>query len=56
MKFKYIQADLWYRPIVPINIKYKGREINYLVLIDSGADFNIFHKDIADLLGIGLMA
>lgn len=53
-KFPYVKAGIWYRPIIPITIRYLKREITYLALLDSGADFNIFHGDIAKLLGIDL--
>lgn len=42
------------RPVIPIKVKYKNNEIDYLVLIDSGADFCIFHADIGDVLGISI--
>lgn len=53
-KFSYIQAGLWYRPIVPVTLRYNNKEVSYLALIDSGADFNIFHADLAGILGINL--
>lgn len=54
MKFTYIKAGLWQRPIIPVAISYKNKNVDSLALIDSGADFCIFHKDIADLLGVDL--
>ncbi len=53
-KFPYSKAGIWYRPIIPITIRFLKREITYLALLDSGADFNIFHGDIAKILGIDL--
>lgn len=52
--FDYFQAGLWYRPIIPVTIHYDKSEVSYLALIDSGADFNIFHADLADIIGINL--
>lgn len=52
--FPYRQAGLWHRPIIPVTLKFKGKEFNYLALIDSGADFNIFHAELAKILGIDL--
>jgi hypothetical protein len=52
--FKYVQAGLWYRPIIRVALKFNKVEFNYLALIDSGADFNIFHADIAKILKIDL--
>lgn len=54
MRLKYITAGIWKRPIVPVEITYNKKSVSYLALIDSGADFNIFHKDIADILKIDL--
>ncbi|MAG44738.1 hypothetical protein CL633_02510 [bacterium] len=53
MKFNYRQvAPGILRPIIPVNIKYKKLSVPYAVLVDSGADFCIFHSDVADILGI----
>lgn len=52
--FKYVQAGLWYRPIIKVTLKFNKVEFSYLALIDSGADFNIFHADIAKILKIDL--
>lgn len=53
-KFQYIKTGIWHRPIIPITLRYNKVEFNYLALLDSGADFNIFHGDIARLLKIDL--
>jgi hypothetical protein len=42
------------RPVIPITVKYGGKEISYLALIDSGADFCIFHGEIGEYLGIDI--
>lgn len=42
------------RPVIPIAVKYKDKKINYLALIDSGADFCIFHSEIGKYLGINV--
>ena len=52
--FGYVQVGLWYRPIISVTLKLNKIVFNYLALIDSGADFNIFHGDIAQLLKIDL--
>ena len=54
MKFSYLKAGLWKRPIIPVTIRYKQKEVSYLVLLDSGADFNILHNDMANVLDIDL--
>jgi len=52
--FKYIKFGPFYRPVIPIGLKNDHKRIDYLALIDSGADFNIFHGEIAEILGINL--
>jgi len=42
------------RPIIPVILHYDGKSIGYEALIDSGADFCLFHADLADYLGIPL--
>jgi len=42
------------RPVIPVEVKYKGKAIKYLALIDSGADFCIFHAEIGKVLGIDI--
>ncbi len=53
-KFDYLKTGLWYRPIIPVTLRFNKIEFNYLALLDSGADFNIFHSDIAKILKIDL--
>ena len=53
MKFDYKEYDIGIlRPVIPIQIIHKGTIVFYEVLIDSGADANIFSYDIADIFGI----
>jgi len=40
-----------YRPIIPIGIKRAGISVPYEVLVDSGADRNIFDAELAEILG-----
>jgi len=42
------------RPVLPIVVKNNDKKLNYLVLIDSGADHNIFHAEIGEELGIDI--
>ncbi len=53
-QFPYIQAGLYYRPIIPIRLRYHTIIARYSALVDSGADFNLLHGEIADVLGIDL--
>ena len=43
-----------YRPIIRVDIFYRRNIVGYEALIDSGADYCVFHADIADILGIVL--
>lgn len=63
MKFKYHQHNLPHpfvknkkilRPIIPVSIAHKDHSFYFEALIDSGSDFNIFPKELAEKLGIKL--
>src|SRR5437879_3704335 len=55
MKFKYKELPHGLkRPIIRIVLSHNGREVPYYGLIDSGADINLVHADLAPLLGIEL--
>lgn len=51
--FPYVKAGFYYRPI-PIKLRHDSTLVEYRALIDSGADFNLFHGEIADILDIDL--
>ena len=53
-KFGYVKAGIWYRPVISVTLRCNKIEFKYLALLDSGADFNIFHGDIAKILKIDL--
>jgi len=44
------------KPIIPIRIAFADRSLQYDALIDSGADFSIFHEEIGRALGIDIEA
>lgn len=53
MKFSYKKyAPGILRPVIPIEVVYKDRSVPYEVLVDSGADFCIFHSQVGEILGI----
>lgn len=56
MKFRYKEIAPGYtRPIIPIEIineKDRSQSIKYEVLVDSGADLNIFDAEIGEAIGI----
>lgn len=64
MKFKYFKFPLSrgsdffgfsiLRPIIPVTAKVGNIEVSYAALIDSGADFCIFHGEIGELLGLNV--
>ena len=41
-----------FRPIIPVYLIGSKKMVDYEALIDSGADYNVFHSEIADILGI----
>ncbi|MDP2860868.1 MAG: hypothetical protein Q8N98_04110 [bacterium] len=66
MKFKYKrfrllptsafpQRKYLLRPIIPVLIGYGEKQIGYEALLDSGADFCIFHAEIGEYLGIPVL-
>lgn len=55
MKFKYKKiTEEILRPIIPIEIIYKNQRVRYEVLVDSGADENIFDAEIGKILNIDI--
>ncbi len=53
MKFPYTRYSAnVLRPVIPVQIKSGERSFGYDLLIDSGADINVFGLDIAEALGI----
>jgi len=49
------RKTVW-RPVIEIILLYAKRLVSYPVLIDSGADYNVFHSGVADALGINLVS
>jgi len=43
-----------FRPLIPITLIYQKRFAQTAALLDSGADYNLFHGDVATYLGIDL--
>ena len=54
MKFSYKNFGTNSRPVIPIKVTYKGKSIQYEVLIDSGADMCLFHAELGEFLGIDI--
>lgn len=42
------------RPIIPIKLTIQPRRVGYAALLDSGADFCIFHADVGEALGLNV--
>lgn len=53
-KFKYVKVGNYHRPLIGVTLRNGSNSMKYIALVDSGADFNLFHTDIASLLGINL--
>lgn len=55
MKFSYKQInDDTHRPIIPVQVSTETDQIRYEVLVDSGADINVFDASLTEVLGIDL--
>ncbi len=55
MKFRYKKLGRGIlRPIIPITLHYQIHTVRYEALVDSGADFCIFHAEIGSLLGLNI--
>ncbi|OGK31340.1 hypothetical protein A3F29_02830 [Candidatus Roizmanbacteria bacterium RIFCSPHIGHO2_12_FULL_33_9] len=52
--FEYKKIGNFWRPIIPVTLKHNKKELKYVALLDSGADFNIFHSELAEVLDIDL--
>jgi hypothetical protein len=42
------------RPVIPVTLCRGTKKVKYEVLVDSGADFCLFHAEIGELLGIDI--
>ena len=42
------------RPVIPITLINEGKSVNYRALIDSGADFCIFHIKMGEIIGLDI--
>lgn len=64
MKFSYFKFPLKERsdffgtsvlkPIIPVQVTFGSKSVNYDALIDSGADFCIFDGEIGEILGLDI--
>ena len=54
MKFRYSRYGATLRPVIPIKLKNNKQEINYEVLVDSGADICIFDAEIGKAIGVDI--
>jgi len=54
LKFDYVKLGPYKRPIIPVRLTYGDNSVNTQALIDSGADFNVFHLSFAKDLGLNL--
>ncbi len=64
MKFSYLKFPLpqksdffgssVLKPVIPVRIACGDNSLQYSALIDSGADFSIFHSEIGEALGMNI--
>jgi hypothetical protein len=52
MKFKYKNFGGNWKPVVPVILSCGGKEMEYWVLLDSGADMCIGHAEIGKAIGL----
>jgi hypothetical protein len=53
VKFSYTRySESVLRPVIPITLHHDAAVADYTVLIDSGADINVFAYELAEYLGI----
>ncbi|HEY4522781.1 MAG TPA: retropepsin-like aspartic protease [Candidatus Paceibacterota bacterium] len=52
MKFRYAKYGKILRPVISITLRHKNSEIDYQVLVDSGADMCLFDAEVGEVLGI----
>ena len=55
MKFNYKKYGTnILRPVIELKVKHNSKVLRYHTLVDSGADFCLFHAEIAEALGIDI--
>lgn len=42
------------RPVIPVGIYYPDGIFDYAALLDSGADHNIFHSEVGEIIGLNI--
>jgi Aspartyl protease len=53
VRFKYLRyVPNTLRPVIPIEVQYGDQSARYEVLVDSGADMNVFGVELGEFLGI----
>lgn len=53
--YKKVSAST-YGPIIPVALRARARWVPFNAFVDSGADYSVFHSDVAALLGLNLFA
>ncbi|KKP67536.1 MAG: hypothetical protein UR68_C0001G0077 [Candidatus Roizmanbacteria bacterium GW2011_GWA2_35_19] len=53
-RFKYQKYGQFYRPVIPVTLRNGSKVFRYLALIDSGADQNIFHSNLTEILKLDI--
>ena len=55
MKLKYTVLDgTFKRPYADIEVRYGNESVSYVVLVDSGADINLFSAEVGRELGVDI--
>ena len=45
-----------FRPVIPIRLHRGDQQVSFEALIDSGADFCIFHSSLGELIGLDILS
>ena len=54
MRFNYVRYGSVLRPVIPITVRHGRKEIEYHVLVDSGADICVFNEEVGLALGMSV--
>ncbi len=42
------------RPVIDVLLRWNGKSIKYSAIVDSGADYCVFHAEVGELLGLSV--
>ena len=54
LSFSYFKQGYYLRPMIPIRLSFNGNILDTVGILDSGSDFSIIPKSIAEILHLPL--